>query len=179
MKNSYQLIKLGKAVPMFLFVLILCFAFMSYTEAASGSYNNGEWRIRVDTTLSKYGCSAAPSGKVTGNHLNFEIYDKSRKQLFNFHIWLGYLPKLYISEGSWCIKIDQTTWKNLLTKISDYMQKRLSKTAIKSLTDAMSNSKVGVMPLLILVPNCNNPPSWDIYSKLMCYGVNGIFPISL
>ncbi len=138
--------------------------------AKKEKYEYGSWKIRYDTTTSPYGCSKAPGGTVSGKHINFHIYDKKDNELQNLHIWLDYLPKIYVSEGSWCLKLDKTTWKKLFqnSKVKDYLKGRLSNTAVKALINSLEDSSIRFMPLLIVVPDCENVSRWNLYERAFC-----------
>ena len=158
-------------------LLVASILALPLTTALSGSFNGGEWNIRAGYEYKRHACAAAPGGTVTGSHANFEIWDKKGSKLFNLHVWLGYAPKIYISEGKFCAKIDQTTWKNLVNKIRDYLKTRLSSTAIKSLEEKIGEKmviRIGVVPMMIM-PNCENPSKYDIYSRVMCAGIGGTY----
>lgn len=168
-----------KAITFFVLTLVFFMTFNSQiTEAKKGKFSNGEWSMRYDTTSSPYGCSAAPGGTVTGKHVNFHIYDKKGNELNNLHVWLNYLPTIYVSEGPWCVKMDKTTWKKLFDKIEDYLKGKMSKTTIKSLIASVKGAPFKIFPMVVIVPDCENYSKYDLYSKYVCRGITGEYKYS-
>lgn len=173
-----------KKIYALLFAALLVVSLVAFTmplasaKGGSGSISTPagrlDWSVRSGFATSKYPCSAAPGGRVTGEHSNFELKLNDQK-IFNFHVWIGYNGATYVSEGSWCIKIaGKATWKKLMEKVDEKLLTKLSKTTIKKLVANMA-SKEFFFPLVIITPNCNNPSKWDVYARLMCAagGISG------
>jgi len=147
----------------------LAFLILSFSTVQAGiaKFDRYEWSMRLDTTKSPYACSAAPGGRVTGAHINFYISTKDRAStLFNLHIWLNYLPKIYVSEGGWCKKIDNKTWKKLFEEIRDRLKSKMPTKAIDKLIKSLDDVPIRFIPVMVLPPDCKKPK--DPYSIIMC-----------